>query len=170
MKIVSSLLRVGLNGRFCLVTIKVDAPISPSLIYAVVADYRHYFPHTVPQCSVHSILVSKGGKGDGTTLKLETGGLLPSKSFVFEVDEPHPGSMIVLKSKAADVKALYKIEECANENSLLELSLAVRLNRNQGFIQFVSVRAMLMFIGIKHILTLLSFLRRKQHQTVRFVV
>jgi hypothetical protein len=167
MKLRSDLLRVGMDKRYCLTTVKLTTRIPAHLIYAVLADFRHYYPHVVPKCSVHSLNVCLGGKGTGTLMDFNTYGLLPKRSLELRVDEPIPGKIIVLTSARDSFRALYALDELEDGRTTVEVSLAIRLCEKSSFMDFFYISLLSTMISFKHVLTLLRFVSWKNRHVIR---
>jgi Polyketide cyclase / dehydrase and lipid transport len=70
-------------------------PVSPSRVYAVIADYRVHHPRIVPPEYFQKVEVTEGGVGAGTRTRIVMRVLGTTREFEHIITEPEPGRVLV---------------------------------------------------------------------------
>src|SRR5690349_9553651 len=82
---------------------------SPELVYAVLADYAGDHQRIVPRPFFESLVVERGGWGQGTRLRATTRVLGVRTTLRMEVSEPSPGRVLREEDGAAGVATTFSV-------------------------------------------------------------
>lgn len=68
---------------------------APKIVYGIIADYRNGHPKILPKPPFVSLVVEKGGVGQGSVLKVQMKVAGKLQTFKTVVTEPEPGRVLV---------------------------------------------------------------------------
>jgi hypothetical protein len=104
-------------------TLRVDAsaliPAPPSVVYALIADYRRGHPSILPPEYFEDLIVEDGGQGAGTRVRFTMKAFGQREVSRARVTEPHPGRVLVETVEDRGIVTTFTVEPWqANESKV----------------------------------------------------
>jgi hypothetical protein len=104
-------------------TLRVDAsaliPAPPSVVYALIADYRRGHPSILPPEYFEDLIVEDGGQGAGTRVRFTMKAFGKREVSRARVTEPHPGRVLVETVEDRGIVTTFTVEPWqANESKV----------------------------------------------------
>ena len=107
---------------------RVDAPVS--LVYAIIADYRHHHPRIVPPKYFTRLDVLQGGAGSGTRTRVEMRILGRTRVFEQVVSEPEPGRIVMESNTDGSGVTTFTVEPTGDAST--QVTIATEITMRPG--------------------------------------
>jgi uncharacterized protein YndB with AHSA1/START domain len=87
---------------------RIHAP--PEKLYEILADYKEHHPRILPPETFRGLVVEKGGRGDGTELRvvMRVGGR--DRTIHLVVSEPEPGRVLMERDRETGAVTTFTVE------------------------------------------------------------
>jgi hypothetical protein len=96
---------------------------APTVVYAILADYREHHPRILPTALFESTEVEEGGRGAGTVIVVRTKIFGQRQTMRMTVTEPDPGRVLQETDAAAGVTTTFTVTAIADgARSLVEIT------------------------------------------------
>ena len=107
-------------------TLKVDASAviqaPPSVVYALISDYRHGHPSILPPEYFEDLVVEEGGQGAGTRVRFTMKAFGTKEVSRARITEPHPGRVLVETVEDRGIVTTFTVEGSKSNESKVTLT------------------------------------------------
>jgi hypothetical protein len=107
-------------------TLKVDASAviqaPPSVVYALISDYRHGHPSILPPEYFEDLVVEEGGQGAGMRVRFTMKAFGTKDVSRAHITEPHPGRVLVETVQDRGVVTTFTVETSTPNESKVTLT------------------------------------------------
>jgi len=107
-------------------TLTVDASAliaaPPSVVYALISDYRRGHPSILPPEYFEDLVVEEGGQGAGTRVRFTMKAFGTKKISRARITEPHPGRVMVETVEDRGIVTTFTVEPSQSDESKVTLT------------------------------------------------
>ena len=118
-------------------TARIDA--SASIVYDLIADYRHGHPSILPPQYFRNLVVEEGGRGAGTRIRFDMIAFGRVRTSHASVTEPEPGRVLVETDRDGRVVTTFTVEPEGASSARVTFETIYRARGLMGLLERVMV-------------------------------
>jgi hypothetical protein len=97
-------------------------------VYRIISDYHEGHPSILPK-QFHSLVVEKGGVGEGTMITFQASAFGTNKTLRAEIYEPEPGHVLLEAYPDEDMETTFFVEP---DGSRCKVTISTKMNVRGG--------------------------------------
>ncbi|HEX6038294.1 SRPBCC family protein [Longimicrobium sp.] len=83
---------------------------APEIVYGIFADYHEAHPGVLPRPHFGTLVVERGGTGEGTRFTIDIRQGMGRRTYRMDVTEPRPGRLLVETDLDSDLTTTFAVE------------------------------------------------------------
>jgi hypothetical protein len=144
----------------------IDAPAEQ--VYDIIADYRNGHPHILPSSFFQSLVVEKGGVGEGTVIRVTSKLLGQTRTSRMTVSEPQPRCVIREMDEETGIATTFRVspEHRGHHAHVTIMTEVPRSPGIKGSIEAWVLPRMLQKVYVAELQQLAAFARKSPRELV----